>query len=338
MAAPPPNDVPAMLAHADRSGRLSAVNAAWAAGFGRPAEALAGRELGALAHPDDARAVAAELAGLSAGAGAAGGTHRFGDGADGWRTLDWRAVPAAEGDGLRLAAHDVTRHRAELDAVAAEVDALTASLSHDLRAPLRAIDGFARILLADDRVEGLPEDTRRFLGLVRDAGAELATLLDELLCVTRVLREPFAPRPRVDVAALAREVAGELEAADRHARPVTWEIGELPTATADPAFARRLLTALLDNALKFTAPHEHARIALTWDAGERAYLLRDDGVGFDDALGAKAFGVFQRLHPRDAFPGSGVGLALAERIVRRHGGRIWAHAAPEAGASVWFTF
>jgi PAS domain S-box-containing protein len=324
---------PGMLAHANLAGTLDAVNPAWADALGSAPEALTGRPLRDLAHPDDAETVARELARR-----AGGGTHRFAAGAGGpWRTLAWRAAPAAGGDGLHVAAWDVTAERAAAAALSGELDALVASLSHDVRAPLRAIDGFAAVLLDDRHSSDLRADTRRFLGLVRDAAAELATLLDDLLAVAGVGREPFAPRDGVDVAALAREVIDFVLAERQGDRAVDWVIGDLPPCRADPALLRRLLEALLDNALKFSAGRDRARIELLWDAGRSAYAVRDDGIGFDPSLGAAAFEIFGRLPTERRFPGSGIGLAVAARIAARHGGRIWCDAGPGTGATFWFT-
>jgi PAS domain S-box-containing protein len=324
---------PAMLAHANLAGTLDAVNPAWATALGSSPAALAGRPLGDLAHPDDRTAVAEQLARDAGG----GGIHRFAAADGAWRTLAWRAAPTTGGAGRHLAAWDVTAQLAASDALAAELDAVVSSVSHDLRAPLRAIHGFAGVLLDDRHVDGLPDDTRQFLGLVREAGAELARLFDDLLTVTRVTREPLSPRDGVDVGALAQEVVEYVLAERQGDRAVAWVIGDLPPCRADPALLRRLLEALLDNALKFTAPHERARIELAWDATHGAYVVRDDGVGFDPALAGHAFAIFGRLPTAQPFPGSGVGLAVAARVAARHGGRLWCDATPGAGAAFWFT-
>lgn len=224
----------------------------------------------------------------------------------------------------------------------AELDAVAAALAHDLRAPLRAIDGFSRILLAEDAVpDDLPEDTRRYLALVRDAGTELAELLDDLVDVVRVVRAPAAFRDDVDVALLASELV-EAVLAPRAAgagRDVEWILpsAALPTAHADPALLRRLLEELLDNAYKFGAQ----RVEVGWEDG--AYFVRDDGVGVPGPPGAglpdKAYEIFGRLQGRDDYAGTGAGLAIARRIAARHGGRLWVSARSDGarGACAWFT-
>lgn len=228
-----------------------------------------------------------------------------------------------------------------------ELDAVAAALAHDLRAPLRAIDGFSRILLADDAAAGaeLGDDTRRFLALVRDAGSELAELLDDLVDVVRIGRVPLAVRDGVDVGLLARELV-EAVLAPRAAgagRSVVWADGDaLPVCRADPALLRRLLEELLDNAYKFGAE----RVEVGWDDERRAYFVCDDGIGVPgggEALPEQAYEIFGRLHGRDEYPGTGAGLAIARRIAARHGGQLWVTARPGdddgsgRGACAWFT-
>jgi signal transduction histidine kinase len=218
---------------------------------------------------------------------------------------------------------------------ATELDAVATALAHDLRAPLRAIDGFSRILLAD-HAGTLPEQTQRYLALVRDAGTELADLLDDLVDIVGMTQVTLEPR-EVDPALLARELIDAVLAPRAEGRDVTWTVGELPRCRADQALLRRLIEELLDNALKFTAPHGRARIDLAWDEAAGAYAVRDDGIGFDGELPDQAFAIFGRLNGREDFAGTGAGLAIAARIAERHGGRVWGRGTPEGGATVWFT-
>jgi two-component system sensor kinase len=216
-----------------------------------------------------------------------------------------------------------------------ELDAIASALSHDLRAPLRAIDGFSRILLSSDSADGLPEDTRRYLALVRDAGTEVADLLDDLVEIVRVGRVELAAREGVDPAQLARELIDAVMVPRAGDRTVDWVVGDVPPCRADPALLRRLLEELLDNALKFSG--DPARIAFGWDAEAGAYVVSDDGIGIDGALPAQAYEIFGRLHGREAFPGTGAGLAIARRIAARHGGRLWCAGTAGDGARAWFT-
>jgi light-regulated signal transduction histidine kinase (bacteriophytochrome) len=214
---------------------------------------------------------------------------------------------------------------------AAELDAIATALSHDLRAPLRAIDGFSRILLSD-HAETMPEDTRRFLALVRDAGTELADLLDDLVDIAAIGRAPLMARA-IDPAVLAGELIAAVLAPRVGDRSVEWVVGETPRCWGDPALLRRLLEELLDNALKFGG----TRIELGFDADTGAYFVRDDGIGVDGPLAEQAYGIFGRLHGREAYPGTGAGLAIARRIAARHGGRVWVEGTLGAGATAWFT-
>jgi two-component system sensor kinase len=221
------------------------------------------------------------------------------------------------------------------DGAARELDAIATALAHDLRAPLRAIDGFSRILLANHGAT-LPEETQHYLALVRDAGTELADLLDDLVDIVRLTGAPLELR-EVDPAQLARELIDAVFTPRAAERPVTWSVGDLPPCIADQTLLRRLIEELLDNALKFSAPHGRAAISLLWDAEEGAYAVRDDGIGVDGDLPEQAFAIFGRLHGREAFGGTGAGLAIAARIAARHGGRVWGRGTPEGGTTVWFT-
>jgi signal transduction histidine kinase len=214
---------------------------------------------------------------------------------------------------------------------AEELDAIAAALAHDLRSPLRAIDGFSRILLSEERVAELPEDMRRYLALVRDAGTELAELLDDLVDIARIGRTTPAPRD-LDVTRMTREL---IEAVLAPRGPgVAWEVDDaLPSCRADPALLRRLLEELLDNAVKFGAE----RVEVGWDADAGAYVVADDGIGVSGALPAQAYEIFGRLHARDAYPGTGAGLAIARRIAAAHGGRVWVTGRDGGGACARFT-
>jgi signal transduction histidine kinase len=218
---------------------------------------------------------------------------------------------------------------------ARELDAIATALAHDLRAPLRAIDGFSRILLAD-HAGTMPQETQHYLALVRDAGTELADLLDDLVDIVRLTSVALAVC-FVDPALLARKLIDAVLEPRAAGRDVRWTVGELPPCHADQVLLRRLMEELLDNALKFTAPHGSARIELLWDAEAEAYAVRDDGIGIHGELPEQAFAIFGRLHGREAFEGTGAGLAIAARIAERHGGRVWGRGTPEGGTTVWFT-
>jgi signal transduction histidine kinase len=230
----------------------------------------------------------------------------------------------------------VAERTVQLEEANRELGAFSYSVSHDLRAPLRAIDGFSRLLL-DEYADELPSDARRYLGLVGKNAQEMSRLIDGLLTFSRLGQQRLSKRS-VKVDTLAREVVAELDA-ERSGRAVEISIGALPSAQADPTLLRQVLVNLLSNALKYTRQREAAKIEIGFHehGGPPVFFVRDNGVGFDTRYANKLFQVFQRLHRAEEYEGTGLGLALVARIVRRHGGRIWAEAKPDEGATFYFT-
>lgn len=221
------------------------------------------------------------------------------------------------------------------DASNRELEAFSYSVSHDLRAPLRSIDGFSQALL-EDYDDRLDEPGRQHLARVRAATLRMGRLIDDLLQLSRVTRGEML-RETVDLSVLAESVVGELQLTEPARRvEVTIEPG-LQTE-GDPDLLRVVLVNLLSNAWKFTGRQPAARIEMgAWgNGGERAFFVRDNGVGFDMAYAPKLFGAFQRLHAQGEFPGTGIGLATVQRIVNRHGGRVWAEAALDQGSTFYF--
>jgi signal transduction histidine kinase len=217
-----------------------------------------------------------------------------------------------------------------------EMESFSYSVSHDLRAPLRAIDGFSRVLL-HDFAAALDPEARRLLETVRQNAQRMGQLIDDLLAFSRVGRRELVRVP-VDLTALARTVVEEL----RHEEPgraVEVELGTLPTVTADRTMMRQLLVNLIGNAWKFTRRQPDARIEIGTrsEGAETVCYVRDNGAGFDMQYAAKLFGVFERLHRQDEFEGTGVGLALVRRILARHGGRVWGEGKVGEGATFYFT-
>jgi PAS domain S-box-containing protein len=232
---------------------------------------------------------------------------------------------------------DLERRAHELLALNHELEAFTYSVSHDLRAPLRHIDGFSRILL-EQHGSGLDASAQRYLELICQATVQMGALIDSLLNLSRVTRKELTLQP-TDFGELVQEVIDAL-ACDMGGRQVEWTIGALPRAACDTALMRQVLQNLLSNALKFTKPRAKAQIEvgeMEMD-GERAVFVRDNGVGFNMKYVDKLFGAFQRLHRQDEFEGTGVGLAIVQRIIHKHGGRVWAEAEPGGGATFWFTY
>jgi signal transduction histidine kinase len=199
---------------------------------------------------------------------------------------------------------------------------------------LRSIEGFSQILL-EDYARGLDEEARGYLGRVRAASRRMATLIDDLLDLSRVTRSALARRS-VDLSAIASEVAAELRKS-RPGREVEFVISDGLTANADPRLLRIALENLLGNAFKFTEKQPRAVVEFGVTDGSPVYYVRDNGVGFDMAYAAKLFGAFQRLHPSEDFEGTGIGLATVQRIVQRHGGMVWAEGEVGKGATFYFT-
>ncbi|MGE0454933.1 MAG: ATP-binding protein [Vicinamibacteria bacterium] len=228
----------------------------------------------------------------------------------------------------------VALRTAELEQANRELEAFSYSVSHDLRAPLRAINGFSR-MLQEDHPAVLAGEAGRLHGLIRDNALRMGQLIDDLLAFSRVGRTELR-RSRVPMRALAESVFEELT--EGQALPARFEIGELPDAFGDPALVRQVLANLLANALKFSGARACSEVALSGhvDDGCSVYAVRDNGVGFDMKHADKLFRVFQRLHGGREFEGTGVGLALVERIVARHGGRVWAQGRVGAGATFSF--
>jgi light-regulated signal transduction histidine kinase (bacteriophytochrome) len=201
---------------------------------------------------------------------------------------------------------------------------------------LRSIDGFSQALLQDCLAQ-LPQDGQRFLQRIRASTQRMGQLIEDLLTLSKVSRGDLV-RIQVDVGDLARHVAADFE--QRSAgRAVDVSIWEGMQADADPRLLRTALENLIGNAWKFTVKTEKPRIEIgcLQDGGRTSYFVRDNGVGFDMAYADKLFGAFQRLHSESEFPGTGIGLATVQRIVHRHGGRIWANAAQGKGATFFFT-
>jgi light-regulated signal transduction histidine kinase (bacteriophytochrome) len=209
-------------------------------------------------------------------------------------------------------------------------------VSHDLRAPLRAIDGFAKALL-EDYGQSLDDQAGHYLGRVRDATRRMGELIDDLLELSRIARAPLS-RQRVDISALARRILGDLAERDPE-RNVRTCILDGVVVDADPRLLALLFENLLGNAWKFTAKSSDARVEVGELRRDDAWVLfvRDNGAGFDMAYAGRLFAPFQRLHTETEFPGTGIGLATVQRVVSRHGGRIWAEAARDKGAAFYFT-
>jgi light-regulated signal transduction histidine kinase (bacteriophytochrome) len=230
----------------------------------------------------------------------------------------------------------VAQRTAELEAANRELEAFSYSVSHDLRAPLRIVNGFADALL-EDFGHGLPPEALRYIGNLREGGRRMSELIGDLLSFSQLGRRSIERAP-VDVQALVEACLAELGQATRDGAVVT--VGPLAACSGDVALLKQVFLNLLSNAFKYSRNRRPARIEVGCrenEAGETVYFVRDNGTGFDMSYAHRLFHVFQRLHREQEFEGTGVGLAIVKRIVSSHGGRVWAEAAPERGATFSFT-
>jgi light-regulated signal transduction histidine kinase (bacteriophytochrome) len=230
----------------------------------------------------------------------------------------------------------VAQRTAELQRANEEMESFSYSVSHDLRAPVRALAGYAR-MLDEDHGGLLPAEGRRFLEVIQAEARRMGSLIDDLLILSRLGRRMMT-RTRTDVGLLFERVVAEVRV---HHPGRLFEIrsANVPEALADPSLLQQVLVNLVTNAVKYAKPGTPVSIELTGKTigSENTYTIRDRGLGFDMRYADKLFGVFQRLHTDDDIEGTGIGLAIVERIISRHGGRVWAEGTPGQGASFHFT-
>lgn len=225
---------------------------------------------------------------------------------------------------------------AQLETTRKELETFSFSVSHDLRAPLRSIDGFARMLLERHSLTLDPEGIR-LLHVVRSEARRMSQLMEDILAFSRVSRQDI-DASLVDMTELARCTFQQLREAATDSK-ATLQLTALPDGCGDRSMLRQVLVNLIGNALKFSGRHPAPVIEVTGrqDDTQVVYCVKDNGVGFDPRYAHRLFGVFQRLHSQNEFEGTGIGLALVQRIIHRHGGSVWAEGAPNAGASFYFS-
>jgi PAS domain S-box-containing protein len=232
----------------------------------------------------------------------------------------------------------LTQRVVELDAGNKELQAFSYSISHNLRAPLRALAGFSGILLEEHKPH-LPAEVQHYLQRIQDNAQNMGHMIDDLLTLMSISRQPINFQT-ISPAGLAEQALDELHGV-REGRRIAITLGDLPVCRADPTMLRQVFLNLLSNALKFTRRREVARIEIghreTTSPGELVYFVKDNGVGFDTQYAHKLFGVFEHLHPLQDYEGTGMGLAIVQRIIQRHGGRVWAEGAVDQGATFCFT-
>jgi len=227
----------------------------------------------------------------------------------------------------------VNERTAELESANKELEAFSYSVSHDLRAPLRHIDAFSRMLA--DSAKDLPENTRLYLKRITDSVRRMNGLIEDLLALARVGRQELSFRP-TGLSSVVAPLVDELRQENVN-RSIEWRTAELPFVECDPLLMHQVFRNLLDNSVKFTRQREKAiiEVGTTQNEGKHIIYVRDNGVGFSMKYAEKLFGVFQRLHRQEDFEGTGVGLAIVQRIIRRHGGRVWAEGELNKGATFY---
>jgi PAS domain S-box-containing protein len=341
------------LCIAGTDGYFKHLSPAFSQTLGYTTEELLARPFLDFVHPDDRAATLAEMEKLELGVPTLQFENRY-QGKDGsWRLLSWKVQPVVKEGLLYATAHDITErkqaeetivqlnadlraHAAKLETANKELESFAYSVSHDLRAPLRGMDGFSQALLED--YEGQLDATGQdYLRRVRAGAQRMGQLIDDLLSLSLVTRSAMT-LDAVNLTALARKVIAELQP-HQAGRAVQWEVSDRLTARGDTRLLQLALVNLLANALKFTGKCEQARIEVgrRGQGAERVFFVRDNGAGFDMAYADRLFGAFQRLHTPLEFPGTGIGLATVQRIIHRHGGRVWAEAQPGKGATFYFT-
>lgn len=255
------------------------------------------------------------------------------------RRARWRLEEREQADGeIRQLNETLEQHvqerTAELESVNRELESFSYSVSHDLRAPLRALNGYARIIREEEQ-DKLTSEGREMLARIWVNAEKMGALIDDILQFSRIGRSEMG-RAVVDMGLMARAVAGEL-AAEYPSHRVS--VADLPRVLGDESMLRQVWVNLLGNAFKFSSKRASPEIVVGSEVreGEAVFFVRDNGAGFDMAAAGHLFGVFQRMHREQDFPGTGAGLAIVKRIVERHGGRIWAEAAVDHGATFYFT-
>jgi PAS domain S-box-containing protein len=335
-----------LMCIADPKGSFTRVNPAWETALGWNASDLVARPYVDLVHPDDVEPTLRETAALALGGTTVNFENRFLCRDGSYRWLNWNSASSHDMKRIYGSARDVTKEKnaaselqkyaAELAAANRELEAFSYSVSHDLRAPLRSIDGFSQALI-EDFGEQIGGDGADYLRRIRAAAQHMGRLIDDLLKLARVTRVDLRLET-VDLSGMAEATFRTLAESDE-TRDVNWRVQPGLVARADPRLLQIVMTNLLENAWKFTGKINKAEIEFaSRDVnGKTEYFVKDNGSGFDPAYAAKLFGAFQRLHAPTEFPGTGIGLATVQRIVTRHGGTTRAEGAVGQGATFAFT-
>jgi two-component system sensor kinase len=231
---------------------------------------------------------------------------------------------------------ELEKERKKLEAANKELEAFAYSVSHDLRVPLRAIDGFSRILV-EDYQDDLDDEGKRLIGIIRENTKKMGQLIDDILHLSRAGRQEMNIT-QIDMASLFKNTFDELKRTHED-RNIELELETIPPAYGDRTLLQQVISNLIANSIKFTTPRDPAIIEVGSKKGdkENIYYVKDNGVGFDMKYSSKLFGLFQRLHGQNEFEGTGVGLSIVQRIIRRHGGDVWGEGKVDQGATIYFS-
>ena len=237
---------------------------------------------------------------------------------------------------LRNLNSELTKETVKLEDANNELEAFAYSVSHDLRVPLRAIDGFSRIVI-EDYEDKLDEEGVRLLNVVRDNTKKMGQLIDDILLLSRAGRQEMKIG-ELDMSSLAKNIYADFYQ-DTKGRTVIFSVDDLPRAKGDRSLLTQVFTNLIGNAIKFTRDKDISKIEVGFneDADDNIYYVKDNGAGFDMKYYDKLFGLFQRLHTQEEFKGTGVGLSIVQRIISRHGGRVWGEGEVGKGATIYFS-
>jgi PAS domain S-box-containing protein len=335
-------------------GFFKSLNPAWKWTLGFSTAELQARPFIEFVHPDDRKATETEAQKLIAGGETIYFENRYLCKDGSWRWFAWSARAAIPQKIIYGTGRDITdrkqaqekieqlntdlqRHAGRLEETNKELEAFSYSVSHDLRAPLRHIDGFVK-MFTNSSGDKLDARGRRYLDIIADSAQKMGVLIDDLLVFSRMSRAELR-HSKVSTDSLVHEAVDGLQT-ETNGRQIHWNIGTLPEVEADPAMLQQVWVNLISNAVKYTRPRNPAEIEIGSEEsgnGEYTFFVHDNGVGFDMQYGHKLFGVFQRLHRADEFEGTGIGLANVSRIIHKHGGRVWAEAKPNAGATFYFS-
>lgn len=335
-------------------GHFTRLNPAWERALGWSIGELLGKPFLDFVHPDDREATINASGRLAAGQEIVSFENRYRCRDGSYKWLLWSATPDVAQQTIFAVAYDVTERKrtdaeikslnevlrkqaAELQTVNKELESFSYSVSHDLRAPLRHIQGYGQ-MLARELGDQISARARSHLKTITDASREMGELIDDLLAFSRMSRTDMK-QSQMDLDALVQETLRGLEMATR-GRNIVWKISPLPPVLGDAAMIKLALMNLLGNAVKYSRPRDPAEIEVRCTGAEdgfAVFLVRDNGVGFDMKYLHKLFGVFQRLHQHEEFEGTGIGLATVRRIIGRHGGRVWAESELNRGATFYFT-